>query len=389
MGCRITRRSSAASASSADVTAMLLGRPACSTGERDDRVMELVRHADRITATLKPRGWARLVVAAFLALWLCPWAVGEGVTLYVGAGLLRSLFAEGTTPAGWLVAGLIALAVGGWLVLWTLGGAGALHTLGMLLIGSERLEATPRRLVVESAVGFWRKRRTLGAAQITSLAIRRRDRRLVALTGDEAVVLSWYAEAEDRQILLEALQATLQLAPPSEPLHRQALLTTPADFDAVREADGATLLVPIPALGRRQARTALLLAVIFGAAAAGIGLHSLGGGAVLGAPAVLLLLVTLNLRFGRVLWRLRQGHLERRRELFGRSWAQPFPSPSLRLMDSTDSDGDHRFTLEVASGPTRRAVLSSSDPAKPLHLARWLAARLDAPLQLPPRIDEW
>ncbi len=95
-------------------------------------------------ARVRPEGRGRFFAAAFLAFWLCGWAVGEVVVLGILAGGIWTL-ATGDAPhpqfnslhgaALWPIGAFLLL----WLTLWTVGGVTAIWTLLRLLWGEDRV----------------------------------------------------------------------------------------------------------------------------------------------------------------------------------------------------------------------------------------------------------
>src|SRR5215831_16294192 len=106
--------------------------------------MAVERTIEGFRLTLKSQGAGRYASAAFLAFWLCGWAVGEAFALWM---LIRGAWAlltgappdAGRAPLAVgpaLIAGLFILM---WLTLWTVGGIAAMSELLRLLWGEDRL----------------------------------------------------------------------------------------------------------------------------------------------------------------------------------------------------------------------------------------------------------
>ena len=77
----------------------------------------------------------------------------------------------------------------------------------------------------------------------------------------------------------------------------------------------------------------------------------------------------------RLEWRGDRGSLRLRRRYPSRV-QEIFQGDSLELTETSDSDGDHWFTLDaIAAGRRRKIVSVMEDPTVPRRLGSWLAGR--------------
>ncbi len=293
--------------------------------------MEMFDDPTGFVAEARARGGLRFVPAAFLAVWLCGWAVGEvfaiGMVLYV-TGLFEwipvlSTWPHGDRPApGFALAITVFLTV--WLALWTLGGWAAAMQLGRLLAGVDRVRWDGATLAVEQRPFVARRR--IAREQIRDVKLRRRDRALVALTDRGEVELMSLADKAQRTELRDALRRRLGMGEATS-AYAAATATLPDGWEADHAEDGACRL--------RRVRPASL---------------------------------------SRTEWRIAPGRLERRRTWFGRSQSRMFAPPILRVTISRDSDGDEWFEFEVSDALGRATMLRAMNAEDDvLRLARWVA----------------
>lgn len=91
----------------------------------------------------RPWGVGRFGAMVFLCVWLCGWAVGETVALFlIGSGIYSLVTGTPTVGGGPALLGP-SLAVGcflaGWLTLWTIGGVMAIRELLRSVWAEDRL----------------------------------------------------------------------------------------------------------------------------------------------------------------------------------------------------------------------------------------------------------
>jgi hypothetical protein len=341
-------------------------------------------------ATLRASGFLRFLPAAFLAAWLCGWAVGEWFALRLLASLARTLLGwsflanafpplGGQMPGGPMVV-VFVLFITLWLTLWTVGGVGAFHQLLWLLFGRDTVRWGGDALEAEHAALWFVSRDRLDARAVTGF---RRFRGCVVADSREAAVRVTRLGSDDERrelcAMLEAWRATI--APP-EPL-AQDRSPIPA-FTAFRDETGAIALER-PRGPRRSSGVWLgALALSLFAAVGALFSQKTGVALVVGELFLTLLGVvsmigSLWLIAARESWHLRPGKMECRRTWFGRTWTAEFVPLELQLSSASDSDGDMRWAL-VVSGAGRRHTIASAidDPNLPLTLGTWLAERTGA-----------
>lgn len=140
------------------------------------------RTEDGLEFRFRPRGAGRFLGAAFLAVWLCGWAVGEAFAVWF---LVRGALALATgqpptpereplAPAPALAAGLFLMV---WLTIWTAGGLLALRELLRALWAEDRLIVGAADLVRESRLGPFRARRAFARPEVTGVRLERRTAR--------------------------------------------------------------------------------------------------------------------------------------------------------------------------------------------------------------------
>ena len=94
-------------------------------------VMAIDRTTEGLEVRLKSSGAGRYVSSAFLAFWLCGWAVGEALVLWI---LVKGAWAlltgsppdPGRAPLQAGPAVMVGVFLIAWLTMWTVGGTGAL-----------------------------------------------------------------------------------------------------------------------------------------------------------------------------------------------------------------------------------------------------------------------
>jgi len=341
-------------------------------------------------ATLRATGFLRFLPAAFMAFWLCGWAVGEWFALRLFASLVRTLLGwsfladwfpplGGTMPSGPMVA-FFATFLTLWLALWTVGGVGAFQQLLWLLFGRDVVRWGGDALEAHHSALWFVTRERLDARAITGFRLFRGT--VVADSREAAVRVTRLGSDADRQELCAMLEAWRSTIAPPEPLAEDRS-PVPA-FVAFRDETGAIALER-PRGPRRSTGVwmgALALALFSGVVA----LFSQKTGAALVVGVLFLGLAgagclagSLWMLAARESWHLRQGKLEHRRTWFGRTWSAEFVPLELQLSSASDSDGDLRWSL-VVSGAGRRHTIASAidDPNTPLTLGTWLAARTGA-----------
>ncbi len=341
-------------------------------------------------ARVRPEGRSRYFGAAFLAFWLCGWAVGEVMVLGILAGGLWTLI-TGTPPhphfdtvhgtAIWPVGAFLLL----WLTLWTIGGITAGWTLLRLLWGEDRITLRADVLRVERRAAPLRRVREVRRDEVLRfyrVRAKGTQYQIVADTRRGPVVVTDLASPADLDALEPALARELRLTP-------ERSLELPAGWEQVPIPEGGTAFVEAPARRRRLgwvvsllAGTLALIALWSAATHQPIAtvVCALGAG-LIGWGAARLLLGRYEWQLAgtrlRLVWRYR----DRTRTLC--------EGDRLRLRVTTDSDNDESFHLELIpiAGPAtakprpRTIARALHSPAAPLALGEWLAQRTGLPLE--------
>lgn len=350
---------------------------------------------------LRSKGAGRYVGAAFLAVWLCGWAVGEAFALWFLAwgahGVLTSRPGPGghepLGPGPALAAGVFLLV---WLTLWTFGGVMAIRELLLMLWGEDRLVVNPDGLAVSHLRGPFRSGRRIPRDQLRGIRTRGRAGVIVAETARAVVALSRLGTPAERQEAVDELRRELGL----QEVARSAEGGLPEGWEEVITPEGERVLVSSPRARRQQATVTALIAV----AVAGVAFSVLGRAlterstlplALLAcAVAVAIAWGAVRLARGRVEWRVGSGRITQRRR-YGSNVRDVFEGHRLELDTNRDSDGDEWVNLDLvaASEPafmpgrrvsrkTRRRVCSTMrDPEMPRRLGLWLASRADIPFE--------
>ena len=203
------------------------------------------------TIRLRPRGVGRFFSAAFLLFWLCGWAVGEGIVLWI---LVRGGYAliTGTPPdAGRapLETGP-ALAMGAfllfWLAFWTLGGIAAIGALLQLLWAEDRIVAGDSGITLHWSRGPFHGKRDFPRDRVRAIGTGHRGRSLVLETDLERIELSRLGTDAERQDAAEAMRSMLKLSPSRE-------ATLPKGWEEAISPEGERVVVPDAAARRIQA----------------------------------------------------------------------------------------------------------------------------------------
>ena len=225
------------------------------------------RTVDGWELRLRSRGADRYVSGAFLAFWLCGWAVGESFVLWLlvkGAWALltgtppepgRALLETG--PA--VLVGLFLLV---WLTLWTIGGIAAAMELLRLLWGEDRIRVTSGRLTVSWIRGPFRSTRHFERDAIRQIALVGRRGHLSLQTTNRTTELSGLGTRAEREAAAATLRSELALS------NAATARGLPGEWVEIITPEGERALVGNPATRRKQARftsmlTLFLVAVTF------------------------------------------------------------------------------------------------------------------------------
>lgn len=341
-----------------------------------------------LEARLTSRGAGRFGGAAFLAVWLCFWVVGEGFALWI---LIAGGWAWATgQPPGpgrapletgpVLLTGVFLL---GWTAFWTFGGLMAWHELFRLLWSSDRLLARGDGLEVVNRVGPLTRRRFLDVGTLRGIFRVGANHAVQAETTGGVVELTRLGTPAEQAQLIAALSAELKL-PAAD---RLPVLLPPAWVEE-RAPEGGEVIVSDPAAQRTAARIMWLIALPLAWAALTV-LREAWRNPSLGAAATILVALAGFALWGagRVTWTREEWRLDRGAVVVQRRSGprrrEIFHGAALRLEESTDSDGDRWFRLDLlgAGGAARKLKHVMHDPTEPRQLGRWLAARTGLPLE--------
>ena len=357
---------------------------------------------------LRARGIGRFFGAAFLALWLCGWLVGECFALTMAGGILVKLLAPGVLaqlgpkivmPEGMAAAGILGfLAL--WLTLWTVGGIAAFAQLMRMLGGVDRIELHPTALLVRRRGIIGQSTTRIPIERVIDVRLSPR-KALVAETPDRVETLSDLEGFEQRTAAMIALRPQVRsLRSDSRPLRERLAVDVPegwsdaaADVMAGGHSGFNAVLV-----SRNRGRTgAIVFLGLIAAIPAGIigsalrdtvflrpGVEVTFAGLI--GPLVMLIVLAL---IGAAHWtwrreiRVRTGAIETYLEVLWHRHTKLYESARLELEAGSDSDGDAWYKLEVWSGADHGTLASASDYSGPRRLGMWLARRLGSELTLP------
>src|SRR5262245_21226584 len=132
---------------------------------------------------LEPRGGGRYLTGAFLALWLCGWALGEFFALWLlitgAVALLTGRPPEpGREPLQVGPALMVGVFLVVWLTMWTFGGVLAITEMLRVLWGEDRITVSAGRLEVTWVRGPFRRTRRFERHAIGGITLVGREDRL-------------------------------------------------------------------------------------------------------------------------------------------------------------------------------------------------------------------
>jgi len=363
------------------------------------------RTSEGLEIRLRIRERTRFLGAAFLAVWLCLWAMGECFALWI---LVRGAIAlvTGTPPdpgraplhAGPAV--LVGAFLVAWLSIWSLGGLAAGSELLRLLWGLDRIIVDGGGLQVRWERAPFHTSRRFERGTIRGITLSEPRGHIVVVSGTERVELSGLGTRAERRDAVAALNAAL----PLPAAHAPTAVVLPGRWADIITPEGARALVPDLATRRRQARFTTVLAMLGAASTYVVARDAvrdphLAVGAIVAASLTALLACSAWwLARGRSEWRLGSGDLVLCRR-FGSHVRERFTAHRLVLDSSTDSDGDHWYQLfavgdlpaaapasappawRVGRPPNSRSVVRlMNQPEVVRDLAAWLSAHADIPL---------
>jgi len=333
---------------------------------------------------LRPRGFGRFVSAAFLAFWLCGWAIGESLVLWILiAGGIALLTGTPPEPGRELLEPGPAIAVGVfllfWLTLWTFGGYAAITELLRLLWSRDAISADPACLRVHHRLGPFRSNVEIPRDRLCRIYVAPGDKSLRADTTTGPVVLSSLGTALERANIAAALRTELRV--PEE--FESNVSSLPDGWQEIVTPEGEIALVKDLAVRRTQARVALGLTLASATLALILIALTHTDPTVIGITVIActaatgLTWGTTRLARSRIEWRIGAGSLTRRRRV-GARLRDLDEISRLELTRSSDSDGDDWFSLEAVPGKCT-IERAQGDPAIPRRLGTWLAQRANIP----------
>ncbi|HEV8128146.1 MAG TPA: hypothetical protein VGQ14_00670 [Candidatus Eisenbacteria bacterium] len=359
------------------------------------------RTTDGRVVRLRPRGASRFISGAFLAFWLCGWAIGEGLVLWI---LVKGGYAllTGTPPdpGRQPLEVAPALAMGAfllfWLLLWTVGGIAAFAALLQLLWAEDRITARSYGVTHQWFRGPFRGTKEFARDRVRGFDVASRKRSLVLETDRERVILSELGTAEEREAASRSLRLEMGLAEPDA-----STVPLPKGWEEIITPEGERAVVPDRSVRRVQARVAAGAAIALSIVAFVV-LRDAGQKPALIPMAVITTLATaalawgaFSLAWGRMEYRIGSGSITVRRR-FRSTVRELMEARRLEVIVQPDSDGGERFLLEalaseIDSHPARafgrlstkgrRSIASTlHDPAVIRNLGSWLSRVANIPL---------
>lgn len=350
---------------------------------------------------LAPQGIGRFFSAAFLAFWLCFWAVGESFALWIlikgGHALLT-----GTPPDPGRAPLEIgpSLAFGGflilWLTFWTAGGIAAFWALISSLSAEDRILVRDDGLEVRTRRGPFHRTRIYTRDRLRAVSVGAPKSALVLETDRDRVVLSDLGTVAERFEAASVIRSQLR---PEE--GSRAEIGLPRGWEEIITPEGERAVIQSRATRKIQAAIAGVAAAVLSIVALAVVTKAMTQPGLI--PAVLLSLAATGalawgagwLAYCRTEYRIGSGSVTVRRR-FRSSVRDVMEARRLELSMRSDSDGDEWFELEALSSevaaPTlarygqkarkrRRTIVSIiHDPTVPQRLGAWMAQAANVPL---------
>jgi hypothetical protein len=346
----------------------------------------------------RPRGYGRFPAALFLSLWLCGWAVGEALALFVlGQGIWALLTGRPAIGSDVPVRMGPALGVGAfllaWLTIWTFGGVMAIQELLHLLWAEDRLVLNRDALLRVRRRGPLTSTRRLARNEVRRVYVQPANTALMVQLSGNLIELTDLGTPAERAEAGRRLRAAMALPDEDTSAGPAAL---PEDWQEATGARGERLLVPNPQTRRKQA---VVVAIITGVVWSGLVLLARESLVERNLWVVTLLLTVLAAWLarqthwmfrGRKEWRIGSGILVHQRR-FADEVTELCRARALELTESRDSDNDawyHLHAIELSpSSLTRvdktpgkiRIAHSIHDPTEPRCLGRWLSQQAAIP----------
>jgi hypothetical protein len=350
-----------------------------------------------VTCRLRSTGWSRYVEAAFLAVWLAMWAIGEVVALALIGAMIASVvssalgrpftLASRVAPTdGTASVFLLFLLV--WTALWTAGGVAAIWHFLRQVGGEDVIDIRGGTLRLTRRAGPVRRQTDVAPASIRRVRMRAGVGAAVVIdTAGGTRDVSDLGTTAERLALRDWLITELPL-PDADAARRIERETPPHDRDVEQHGHEAIVTQPTR---RGRIVGARVIWVVAGVLSLGwvdmlrrgLATRPTGGElAALGATALVAALATW-IAMGRREWVAAPGRLAV--QLRFARWTlrrQTFEGATLHVDHYRDSDGDDRYKLVVRGGDRRRVLASAlNDQYELLALGEWLAARTAFPFE--------
>lgn len=357
----------------------------------------------------RPRGFGRFPEALFLFLWLCGWAVGEAVALFVlGQGIWALMTGgpvfgsdEPARVAPLLGAGAFLLV---WLTIWTIGGVMAIRELLRSLWAQDRLVLTPHDLLRVRRRGPCTSTRELVRTEVRRVFVHPANTALMVQLNANLIELTDLGTPAERSEAGCRLRAAMGLRDEDASAEPVAL---PEDWQEATGSRGERLLVPNLQTRRKQA---VIVAIITGVVWTALLLLARESLAEPNLWVLTLMLTvlgawlarqTLWMFRGRKEWRIEKGGLHQQRR-YADEVTELFQARALELTESHDSDNDswyHLNATEISPSPLNLArktpgkikiTHSIHDPTESRCLGRWLAQQAAIPFhdRVPTKADK-
>lgn len=350
---------------------------------------------------LRPRGPGRFFSAAFLGVWLCGWALGETIALWI---LIRGAIAlvTGTPPepgrdllqtAPSIGVGLFLLV---WVTFWTIGGIAAISELLRLVWAEDRLVVHPGGVRLTRSRGPFRSTREFARDALRAAGLARRRETLTLWTNAGSAELSTLGTRADREEAAALLRSEIRIA---EAADAPGTAVLPEGWEATLTPEGERALVPATDRRRIQARVASIVALALLGLTFIVARETARGAGTLIFALVLLALASaiaagaVWLARGRMEWAIGGGRIVLRRR-FGAALKPVFEAHALEVTVSKDSDGDEWFQLDALADPAapapgsretkqrrRRVHAVMNDPTEPRQMGAWLAQASGVPFE--------
>jgi len=341
---------------------------------------------------LRPHGWIRFVVVAFLSFWLAGWLAGELFVLKALLGLIGVTFdipfldgdpsMSGELTGVALVAFLLV-----WFVFWTFGGIAAMIVALRLLFGRDVIELTPTGFAVRQAIGPFERVIEFHRHDVSELRIKRSSGAILAVVKGRTVDVTHFGTDEEMHLVLGRIRAHTGITstPPKT-------AEFPDDWVESREPDGTI------AYTNRWVTSASCLA---GCAVAGLasvavaavpilfmGRESSGANIFWAVVGVILLVLATLFRTANDVWRISDGRLEivRTFGLWRRTTEVRDAVLFVRLRIDDDND-EHTELLAIGKSKEHRLLSHMNAGREVVSVARRVAEITGWDLTISPDVE--